>query len=1717
MISIFANKGIDPVLNPKNPISSAITDPSDEDIVEPAFSHKNTNSIYAFTTSPSVLRKTWYSTQGIYEDGFPIPVSRAVWNQRGIYQKGYWEYGSTTCTPTYCYYKVENSDSTHLNTVNTAISAKGGAVDTLTGVASVENSGGVTYFPAPPAGGATGNSDETRFKLSKISLSTKSEEKITMPYFYADGSYHTRDINSGTYYFWQTVTAGTTILKGKTTSGAYLGFYDEIVDSTRPTGYAAIAASKDEFNSVPRKLLACAQALSTSSNRFDYIAGDPAGSRVLIDAVTGALQMEYTVNFAGIQSTGGYFNIQMKTQGQAVFNMPNPPELSIQIDFDSTRTNPRYVYYSPYWSNNVMTYGFVYDDGIVTENSEMKAVSETDYTISVEIPESQISHVRKITVSVYYNLIEDISTLDAWAQMFASASLSIDRVYFTIATIGEVRAQAYYTMETGLRFADDTDIGGVDLQNSLFLDQFIDSVKSISFSYKLEFPAFTSSTDTATSWKKVGLYFSNEGWKLGADFPELWKKNFDSGTTVVDETTIITSTSKIDDIIRKLSYWSTYSNQYLLTVGVQTQRNGDATLSNSYVNVDYFYVHFDIESISTTDSQVTFNRAIPAEVKWDESAIISAKYGLNPYQFSFSHIPSDYVYTGIAPSMIFNAPTEVEGYRTYTFTSMPASFPISLHMFFTSPNYLAGFQVQYFHEVSPDGYAGTASRWIRLFDETDFMRNQKYYVRGLCGDQTHLGEGSVIYQIEDNEDVLRQYTLESEERSFATKEMPIYNTTWDGFDWSNTVQLIKGSQWIGSGAWEATSSFSKGSPRIYPNYEIINPNLLLGHYIVQSEVDGTDNRIQLDFSILIRQFIYQWLQTIVKDPVIIQDFFNAILADPLYGVDLYYDFLLLNDNGPNTINPSVPGGSQQTGLRTYQITAEIEQTSTRQLTWDNTLEYDTSSAYIYQFRDYLRFQHKSSLKIDSLENIGLTDTYDFTMDFTRDTPFYLLLDYLAINIRFPPDLLENRYFGNFINLGEIPALELGKFYDQFFLYQNNLENPDEIGFLFLEDSFRVRSNIITTRLHTTQYWDEVAGRWLTFSYPYPAEFTESLVKFNFTSNADNQYSVMAVQVEYKPASLYTLENISTYLEIDSGDISLTSFTIDASYLFDVKYNPGAQYLNPTMYFNFTNNDLINPKTIEIDEIAVVPYFFHEQTHDRCIFRLLAEDFSPITIEAASNITVPIQIDYSGANTLFQKGVYSSYIKFHQTGELVNSTYLNNTIFTEVDRYAIGHVYNYTTFENLNGIQEAIEGNFTKQPESTQIVYYLMDEEGFGSPLTASDTYSDVLWHGKQFGPTVEIISPINGQLFQTGQLHINSLIGDPEGSMLGATVRVWNEEYDSGIMNYGSPLGLQSLSLSPFDLVSGKLTIAVEVWDSTFNYAFATTTCNVESYKSTTVNMSLLKIGSVNAYSVKNLVQCEIPINYTDSTNPTSLFRYLQLTGYNDAENYRIRRDQLHIYYPQNNPSQGMSPKGALTYWKFQSYQKSDTLQFTLNAPLVQWSSDSFLSQEHAKVWQIIIPRNTNLRTYSDVHIIGSLSHTFDAINVFVFDITQGLNRSITDNCSLLYGWGGLYNQEFQINFTVPEIKGGVEYRYRVIIAEDLDMVITRKNLPLDIGYGLMIGIVGGIILRELLNSASDRYTMSDRQRPKQWAIWGGIGAGIGLLLGIFVISASIIPVLILP
>jgi hypothetical protein len=523
----------------------------------------------------------------------------------------------------------------------------------------------------------------------------------------------------------------------------------------------------------------------------------------------------------------------------------------------------------------------------------------------------------------------------------------------------------------------------------------------------------------------------------------------------------------------------------------------------------------------------------------------------------------------------------------------------------------------------------------------------------------------------------------------------------------------------------------------------------------------------------------------------------------------------------------------------------------------------------------------------------------------------------------------------------------------------------------------------------------------------------------------------------------------------------------------------------------------------LDEVSVVPYFYYEEEPAKYRILFNRTDFEPVTIDPNAEISIPVKFNYTQCNQTFQRGIYRLHVEFHETSSEHNSTYLNATLLMDGDYHDIGNILNYTTYERLTG-EQVIKGNFTKNPDTSAIACYLMDHEGYGDgTFLTFDRHG--IFYGNQESPQVTIYSPKSSESYFTSLIPINTRVYDPDYNKDNASLHLFNEVWDLGWIDYPSSGEYHLMNLNPFDLTTGRIYVEVLARDLTLNYAFATSSFYCESYKDAIVNTTQIQIGSVNAGSTIQKVACNVALNFS---NYDLLTRRVQLgDAYTDATNLKIQRSPLDIYFPENKPDLGMSPIGDITYWKFDYATKNDTLTFSLNSPIVEWELDNEFSTSTRKVFGARIKRHTNLRTYTNVHIIGDFSSlNLQNIRVYITDTTGGTNISITDNCSLKYGYIGKHNDYFRVNFTVPLIIKGTDYAFKVAIMEDVTTEV--KNYASGFFIGIMIGAVGAGVIRELVRILKKQPKPKGRSQILRFYLPAIlIGVALGCVAGYFWLS----------
>jgi hypothetical protein len=672
----------------------------------------------------------------------------------------------------------------------------------------------------------------------------------------------------------------------------------------------------------------------------------------------------------------------------------------------------------------------------------------------------------------------------------------------------------------------------------------------------------------------------------------------------------------------------------------------------------------------------------------------------------------------------------------------------------------------------------------------------------------------------------------------------------------------------------------------------------------------------------------------------------------------------------------------------------------------------------------------------------------------------------------------NLGISNFNTHNPYRYFEYNTTYSIFFTFINSQEIT-KAGYYYWDNAFTIKPNKISDP-----------------TYSFDSDF----IYYSFNVSAKGNYSAMVVSQSVKSTN-YIGETQKYPIGMYSNNINLTNVYIDNQYIKGI--NTFTNLPNTNIIFEFENLGL-TAQNIIIDDMRIVPYFYRENTFQNYTYR----NATTFSLEIGETKNISFYHNYYNYNSTISRGIFTPYIQFHEEFQPTNQSYMNCTLFSESDITNYGKIYNYTIFENLTG-SAYLQGNFTKNIESSKLSCYIMDEFGQGnSPMW---DISSGYYFGNQYTPTIEILSPDQGEEFSTSYIPLNLRVNDPNSDLDKVYVRYSSDMIDSEyyLMNTTStfyPKWYYQL-LNPFELATGMITFNVMAYDLNENYMYQTFYISVISYKQISLENENISIGKVNIYPSATYIPCSVFVNYSQYyADPISTYFFDLGSNYTDARNYKIQRSPINIYYAIKSSREGISDVGRYSYWNFAETTEIDKVQFALNAPISTITADienTIALQQ--KVYDIRLKRHTNIRTYSQPSIIFSIDQPFDNLLIKIYDTTGGDNISITDSCNLQYGLIGSEGN-FIINFTIKEVLENVDYAFKIFIYNIVtyqDLIEEARNANMIIGV-LLFGSIA-ISIRILVSYKGGQYAIREKNMKKELGIYGGIGAVVGILFGYFV------------
>jgi hypothetical protein len=761
-----------------------------------------------------------------------------------------------------------------------------------------------------------------------------------------------------------------------------------------------------------------------------------------------------------------------------------------------------------------------------------------------------------------------------------------------------------------------------------------------------------------------------------------------------------------------------------------------------------------------------------------------------------------------------------------------------------------------------------------------------------------------------------------------------------------------------------------------------------------------------------------------------------------------------------------------------------------------------------------------------------------------------------------------KIFENTFDLKTIEDLESG-FYDQELLYFNKI-NPNQIGFLRSLNSIEIFENKIfdpkfsfDATNYSYEFNVDVGNRnfsayvlatnpkpeyyreyqnWTTELYSNNVMLNQTFIDNNYikgiqTSQPNPKISFSFVNLDTNPTDV-VLDEVSIvpyfHRETSGGRVlyNVTEFIGDTKIIDTINYtieyiervSPNKEHyidvdirlLSPIVSYEvYENRTLIF--TSDSDSLVPIQNGTDNYNNYTIIFKdsldietntsfLVYFNNTIMTLNPSEEKTYTLNMDFSGfENTTFHRGIYTTFIKFHEVGQVSNSTYVNNSIFSEPNFQVIGEIINSTKFENIDSTIK-IEGNFTKDEDIGAIICYIIDERGLGDYADSSELRNIALMFGNQNSPKISFISPaVENQLFKTNFISVTTAITDAQDDVNGTLIRLSGKGYDSGFINYSKTQGNQYQEIfNPFELTTGILTITVIAWDDFLNYVYTYRDIQVVSFKEVIVDN--ITFGKVNSRPIFQKISCRADIEYT---NESESAYFIDLgSGFEDADDYFIRRSPINVYYALDEQFSGISDSGSLTFWQFREFKRYDQLRFTVTSPLSSWEKDNFKSNSTHIEYFVRLRRQTNIRTYENVSIVNTIPIKFDNTEVKIIEITGGLNNDITNDSNVLIDFEGSTFSSLSINFTVPFILKSVDFAYKIIINRIGITGDQKSPLWSRLVIGIVVGAVIGGGARYLIGEIREDWKIvGNRRLLINLGIPMGIGAGIGILIGIFLLT----------
>lgn len=1238
-----------------------------------------------------------------------------------------------------------------------------------------------------------------------------------------------------------------------------------------------------------------------------------------------------------------------------------------------------------------------------------------------------------------------------------SERIDYDYIRLQYTVDSSFNAQAIYGVDLEFPYNQDGSPEGLNLDADLIASktEFINSIENIQIKLNAVFPTKQTPEDYSkitifTPQKTITTPENVDSFMFG-HIPFTTKLQFelvnDAGTK--SYTITIDNLDVIKYFVNSMRNYSQFSDYYTIWIGIYTYRILGSKTTNE-VKINYLDVIVNYKKDNLATSKYGLDYSETDRIYWEITSNDIGKYfGLFPDEVSFKDIPNDYILQKFKWNVGLTDYLSTSSTLTYSVISDPELMNFEIYHFVDTPT-----DTSRLNPTNPsDSIESITLQFISpnyLIDSNRYYSEEYNYGYGdtqkaLIYKNTSYFMRSQIVSINSVVDTSNLFLYPN-----SVLDYLIYNSTDDIVEKSIIGNDIIGNDYLTEDQLIVTSGELRTDGKIDPNlwqYTFTDNSQFC---VISSEQETIESdlkdHILLNFSIKLTDVFPMIPESKIFDTIgNINDF------------EITLDSLLISQN--------------------YTDLNDWFYVSSSSIDRCNLIIEDENGDFI----DYGLINPDFTADTFEINKDVLTNGYlNFSIDIYNSTESPRILDFwidsLTINFF---DSLEDKdfYFEGKVDLSEIMNLENGTYSDKL-IYYNDAQNPTEMGFIINEDSINILGNQIVA--------DQFG-------------FDTNFYYYNFSVFGDTDLNYSAIVYAISGKNSISYHPIYEYeVKCYSNDILLNNCYVENEYIKGIATYSSLDPPNPEINLEFQNLNSGSTVDLEILEVSLVPYYFRDNYISNSSVMYNKTDFDPITLDPDEELNVTINIDFTGVNTTYQRNLYTIFVKFKETGQTENSTFVNNTIFSETEIAVVGDIVNYTYYENLSNYYY-IDSNFTKDPTISHIVCYIMDEHGNGD---SSKYLNDFCFYfGNQNSPKITINQPLENELYRTSLLSIASSIIDAQSDISSVEIRVYNSMYDTEYITYAEASPTYYLkTLNPFDMETGLTYILIRAVDSFLNYAYKSRRILIESYKRVELNTSMIVIGEVNAEETQAYVDCYIPIEYPFAS-PT--FRFDLSSNYADARDYKIQRSPINIYYALNSPSEGISNTGRYSYWKFKEIYENDIMTFRLRCPLVDWEYDNLLSNFTSRVYTIRILRQDNIRSYENVNIIGLVQLPFEQFDVSLIEITGDINRNITDSANIKAEWvTESFVEYLQLNFTAGYIIKNVDYGWKLIFTRTGESASEQKTF---LSYFLfaVIGLSIGLSSIELLRIIQ-RRSYARNVRIRNLIIGGSVGTIVGILIAVF-------------